>query len=175
LGKEERMSGNNNKPAGGQSGAAPSASSAAQGGQEQSGVVSVERLQQRLDEMEAKLAATESARAKMETTLKSAGSGLNATEERQVAGAERVAMDEVRKQARVRIRIPSGEGSSGKDAVFVCVNGLEYHIPRDKEVKVPKPVYQALLNATVTDWEMDVDNRPNTPHEVPRYNVQVLV
>jgi hypothetical protein len=83
------------------------------------------------------------------------------------AKAETVAFAEVRNDTKVKLKILNGEGAGGRKAVFCCVNGLEFYVPREKEVELPKCVYKSLLDAK------DVD--PTDGREVPRFNIQVMV
>jgi|Deesub1362B_J571_1020462.scaffolds.fasta_scaffold49338_2 hypothetical protein len=75
---------------------------------------------------------------------------------------------------KTKIRIPSHEGPSGSDDVFVSVNGRDYLIQRDVEVEVPAAVLSALSNAVITDYVTDKDGRIIKERLIPRFPYQVL-
>lgn len=119
-------------------------------------------------------AATAAQAAEMERVAREQAEAQESAEQAaQTVRAEREGFEQVRSDKKVKIRIATGEGEVGKQPVFASVNGYEIHIPRDKEVLVPRCVYENLLHATITDWTL-VDGRPTEGREIPRYNVQVL-
>ncbi|MGE4469341.1 MAG: hypothetical protein AB7D47_04325 [Desulfovibrio sp.] len=132
----------------------------------------LENVLERVQELEHSLHAEQQARSELEKRLREArpvdGGGGH------VARAEQTAFAEIRKQKRVPIVLPASEGAGGRDAVFVAVNGLEYSIPREQRVEVPRAVYRALQDATVLEWESDDAGRPQTARRVPRFNVQMM-
>lgn len=45
------------------------------------------------------------------------------------------------------------EQSSEEKSRFVCVNGRTFIVPKGKDVQVPLPVYEVLMNARVAEEE----------------------
>lgn len=81
--------------------------------------------------------------------------------------------DEFRNAQRMRVIIPKQQG--GVDPVPVSVNGWAIAIRRGKEVAIPKPHLDVLLNATEFQYPTDEDgNIISEPQEIPSYPVQVL-
>lgn len=83
--------------------------------------------------------------------------------------------DELKGVERVRVVIPKSESGYAIDPVPVAVNGWAISIQRGKEVSIPKPHLDALLNAVEYRYMNDADgNVLSDPIEVPAYPVQVL-
>jgi hypothetical protein len=124
---------------------------------------------QRIKELEDQLAAATAKASAAEAVAAQANAAVKQVREAaaQTAKAEAVAFQEVRSDARIKVKILNGAGPQGRKAVFACVNGQEYMIPREKEVDIPRCVYAALLNAKDFD--------PTEGVEVARHNVQVII
>jgi hypothetical protein len=54
---------------------------------------------------------------------------------------------------RVELTIHQGEGDSGRDPVFIGLNGTGYQVPRDTPVEVPVELLQILENAVQIVYE----------------------
>ena len=76
-------------------------------------------------------------------------------------------------EKRVKIRIPSDDSDMGRTDVSVGWNGDVIRIKRDAVV-VKVGHYNALMDATKTEYDVDADGRIIGEHKVPRYNVQRL-
>ena len=50
------------------------------------------------------------------------------------------------------IFLPRGQESE-EQSRFVCVNGRTFMVPKGKDVQVPLPVYEALMNARMAEEE----------------------
>ena len=50
------------------------------------------------------------------------------------------------------IFLPRGQESE-EQSRFVCVNGRTFMVPKGKDVKVPLPVYEVLMNARMAEEE----------------------
>lgn len=72
----------------------------------------------------------------------------------------------------VQLTINSGEGTAGRQAVFVGINGYGLNIPRDTPVKVPVEVVQQLDNCMMTIYE-SVEGGGVKPREVNRFSTTV--
>jgi hypothetical protein len=83
-----------------------------------------------------------------------------------------VAAKELASQSKTKIRIPSTDGSSGVQPVFVSVNGHAYVIQRDVDVDVPESVVEVLRNASTTSYKM-IDNQM-VPREMLAYPFSVV-
>jgi hypothetical protein len=55
-------------------------------------------------------------------------------------------------ERRVKILIHNQDGPGGEQPVFVAVNGVGYHIPREVPSDVPESIISALNNATETRY-----------------------
>lgn len=51
------------------------------------------------------------------------------------------------------ITIHPGEGTAGREDVFIAVNGYAFNIKRGKPVEVPAEVVDVLKNAVTTQYE----------------------
>ena len=77
-------------------------------------------------------------------------------------------------EKRVKIRIPSDDSDMGRSDVKVGWNGDVIRIKRDAVVEIKLGHYNALMDATKTEYDVDADGRIIGQHLVPRYNVQRL-
>ena len=50
------------------------------------------------------------------------------------------------------IFLPRGQESE-EQSRFVCVNGRTFMVPKGKDVQVPLPVYEVLMNARIAEEE----------------------
>lgn len=77
---------------------------------------------------------------------------------------------------KVRIRINITEEPGGSEPVPVGVNGSVMLIPRDKDVEIPRPYYEALMHAEKHQYEMMPDGLSvnPVPRRVPMYPVTRL-
>lgn len=50
------------------------------------------------------------------------------------------------------IFLPRGQESE-EQSRFVCVNGRTFMVPKGKDVQVPLPVYEVLMNARIAEAE----------------------
>ena len=50
------------------------------------------------------------------------------------------------------ILLPRGQESE-EQSRFVCVNGRTFMVPKGKDVQVPLPVYEVLMNARMAEEE----------------------
>lgn len=119
-------------------------------------------LKTQLAEASAKAEQVDALAAKLEEVQ-----GQVAAAAKKTSKAEATAFHEVRNDAKVKIKIMNGEGASGRKPVFTCVNGLEFMVPRDMEVEVPRCVYKNLLNSVAPD--------PGDGHDVQSLNIQVII
>lgn len=124
----------------------------------------VENLQEQLKALQAQIVDMATAKAEAASDA--------ASEEELKSEAE--VLRSVIHDARVKIRIASGEGDAEKKAVPVIVNGHMVYIPRDVDAEVPRCAYEALLAAAETKWVTDLQGRPGQPHQVPRFNITFL-
>ena len=44
-------------------------------------------------------------------------------------------------------------GGTEQQSEFVCVNGRTFQVPKGKDVQVPLPVYEVLMNARMAEEE----------------------
>ncbi|WP_031484421.1 hypothetical protein [Maridesulfovibrio frigidus] len=93
-----------------------------------------------------------------------------------VAKLEGSEMERQKAEEKVKIVIAEGEGSEGRDDVFVGVQGISYQIKRGVEVKVPKSVYKVLTDSASTVYEESGDGEDieYTARPVPRFNIKVV-
>lgn len=75
---------------------------------------------------------------------------------------------------RSTIKIYAKEEEGGNHAVFVSLNGIGYHIPRDVPVDVPVELIEVLNNAVTTITNPAAQGGGVTTRDVPRFQFQVL-
>jgi len=92
--------------------------------------------------------------------------------------AQRVLEDDIKAQSKYRIVIHNQEGATGTMPVFVAVNGLGMHIPREVEVTIPLAILKALENASETRYFREtMDDKafgPMISREVRRFPFSIL-
>ncbi len=74
---------------------------------------------------------------------------------------------------KVKIEIHESENDTGKDDVFVQINGYAYKIKRGVEVVVPVEVLNVLENATMTIYE-NAQGGGHGERSVKRFSYSVL-
>lgn len=75
---------------------------------------------------------------------------------------------------RVRIIIPNQDGSGGKDAVPVGVNGKVALIKRGVEVDLPYEYLHVLENAKKVQFDKGPNGEPINPQLVPTHSYSVI-
>lgn len=84
-----------------------------------------------------------------------------------------VASDDLNDYPKVKIKISTGLGFDGAEDVIVWLNGRSFQMQREKEVIIPEPVYQLLMDSKSIVGSQSKEGEI-VKTEVQNYNVHFL-